>query len=111
MPGCGPERGEEETVGAQRNAADDVPDGRPEEDGQQQARRREDEVAEGAPQRVVDVRAQLKTNAAQHQQPEHDHQRQVEAAEARRVEQREGEVERPARGEQPDLVAVPDGAD
>src|SRR2546423_4902954 len=59
------------------------------------------------------MRPQLDADAAQHQQPEHDHQRQVEAAEARRVEQRKGEVERAAGGYQPDFVAVPhrpDGA-
>jgi hypothetical protein len=49
--------------------------------------------------------------AAQDEQPEHDHERQIEAAEGRGVEQREGEEEGASGGEQPDFVAVPDGAD
>ena len=45
------------------------------------------------------------------EQPEHDHQRQIEAAEGRGVEERKGEVECAAAGEEPDFVAVPHGAD
>ena len=59
------------------------------------------------------MRAQLDANAAQHQQPQDHHQREVEAAEAGGIEQGEGEVERAAGGEQPDFVAIPyrtDGA-
>ena len=48
---------------------------------------------------------------APHQEPEHDHEGQEEAAEARRVEAREREHQDPARREQPDLVAVPEGPD
>ena len=55
--------------------------------------------------------AELDRDAAQDQQPQHDHQRQIEAAEAGGIERGEGEVERAAGGEQPDFVAVPDGAD
>jgi hypothetical protein len=50
-------------------------------------------------------------DAAEHQQPEDDHERQIEAAEAGGVEQGEGEQERASGGEQPDFVAVPHGAD
>ncbi len=57
------------------------------------------------------VAAQLDADGAQDQQPEHDHQRQIEAAEGRGVEQGEGEEERASGGQQPDLVAVPEGAD
>ncbi len=55
--------------------------------------------------------AELDAEAAQHEQPEHHHQREIESAEARGVELRERKVERAAGGEQPDFVAVPDGAD
>jgi hypothetical protein len=39
------------------------------------------------------VGPQFNADAAQHQQPEHDHQRQIEAAETGSVEQRERKVE------------------
>ena len=58
-----------------------------------------------------EVAAEFDADAAQDEQPEHDHERQIEAAEGGGVEQREGEVEGAAAGEEPDFVAVPDGAD
>src|ERR1017187_4722135 len=67
------------------------------------------------PQRLPDealyVIAKLDGDAAQDQEPEHDHQRQIEPAEARRVERREREVEGPTTGKEPYFVSVPDGAD
>ena len=58
--------------------------------------------------------AKLNADGAQHQQPQHHHQGEVESVEARCVEEWEGEVERAARRQQPDFIAVPhrtDGAD
>ena len=107
----GPQRQEEVAVGLQRNAAQHVGQGGAEEDGEQGAGQAEDAVEQRAPDAHFDVVAQLKADAAQDQQPEHDHQRQIEAAEGRGVEQWKGEVERAAAGQQPDLVAVPDRAD
>jgi len=43
--------------------------------------------------------------------PEHDHQRQIEAAESRSIEKRKGEVQCAAAGQQPNLVAIPDRTD
>jgi hypothetical protein len=57
------------------------------------------------------VRAQLNADAAQHEEPQHHGQRQVKAAEAGCVEKRKCEVQRPTCGEQPNLVAVPNGTD
>ena len=55
--------------------------------------------------------AEFEADAAQHQQPEDDHQRKIEAAESRGVEQRKREIERAASGEKPHFVAVPHRAD
>ncbi len=57
------------------------------------------------------MHAQFDAGAAQDQQPQHNHQRQIESAERRGVQGREGEIERAAAGEQPDFVAVPDRTD
>jgi hypothetical protein len=55
--------------------------------------------------------AELDGNAAQDEQPQYDHQRQVKSAEAGRVKRGKGKVQRAARREQPDFVAIPNGAD
>ena len=55
--------------------------------------------------------AELDGDAAQNQQPQHHHQRQIEAAETGRIERREGEVEGATGGQQPDFVAVPNRSD
>src|SRR5258708_23120379 len=57
------------------------------------------------------MRAEFDADAAQDQQPQHHHERQIESAEAGSVELRESKVEGASGGHQPDLVAVPDGAD
>ena len=106
-----PQRQKEVSVSLQRNAAQHVCEGGAEEDGEQRAGQTEEAVEQCAPDANFDVVAQLNTNAAQNQQPQHDHQRQIEAAEGRGVEQRKGEVERAATGQQPDLVAIPYRAD
>ena len=56
---------------------------------------------------MVDVLRHLDRYAAQNQQPQYHHQRQVEAAEAGGIQRREGEIQRAAAGHQPYLVAVP----
>jgi hypothetical protein len=53
------------------------------------------------------VAAQLYREAPYHQQPEHDHKRQVETGEARSVKEREGKKQRATRGDEPDLVPIP----
>ncbi len=55
--------------------------------------------------------AEFEAYTAQHEQPEDDHERKIEAAESGGVEQRKGEIERASSGEKPDFVAVPHGAD
>ena len=107
----GPEGQEEVAVGLKRHAAQDVGEGRAVEDGEQSAGEAEDAVEEREPDADVDVVAELEADAAQDEKPEHDHERQIEAAEGRGIEKREGEVERAAAGEKPDFVAIPDGAD
>ena len=52
--------------------------------------------------------AQLDADTAQHQKPQNDHQRQVEAAKTRRIKRRKSKKQRAAGSEQPNLVAVPD---
>src|SRR5579872_3431967 len=105
-----PERLEEILVGAQRHAAHNVAQRRPKEDAEQRARSAKNQVKKSPPHGIIDVRGQFDADAAQHQQPQHHHQGQIETTEARGIEQREGKVERSARGEKPDFVAVPDRA-
>ena len=63
------------------------------------------------PARVVPLAPVLERDAADDQRDEDQQQRQVEGAEHGRVPGGERGERGPARGEQPDLVAVPDGAD
>jgi hypothetical protein len=107
----GPQGLEEVAVRPQRHAADDVADRRAEEDREEEAGEREDEIAQRPSQRIVHVGPDLDADPPQHEQPEHHHQRQIEAAEARRVEEGEREIEGAASRQQPDLVAVPDRSD
>jgi hypothetical protein len=51
--------------------------------------------------------AEFDGHAAEHKKPEHHHQRQIETAEARGVEQGKSEVERATRSEKPNLVPIP----
>jgi hypothetical protein len=55
--------------------------------------------------------AKLEAEPATHQQPKDEDEPEVEAAEGTCVRLRKGHEQHPAAGEQPDLVAVPDGAD
>ena len=106
----GPQRQKEVSVGLQRNAAQHVGQGCAEEDGEQRAGQTEEAVEQCAPDAHFDMVAQLNAYAAQDEQPKHDHQRQIKAAEGRGVEKRKGEVERAATGQQPDFVAIPNRA-
>ncbi len=57
------------------------------------------------------LRAELDGDGAQDEHQQHQHHRQVEAAEQRRVDDGESGEQGPAREDQPHLVAVPDRAD
>ncbi len=109
-----PQRFEEHSFGPERNATNDVAQRRAKEHRQRRARSGKREVPKPSPERIVDVSTQLDAKRTQHQQPQHHHQGEVEAAEARRIEHREAEEQRAGRANQPDLVAVPhrtDGAE
>ena len=51
--------------------------------------------------------AELDADSTQHQQPQHHHQREIEAAEAGGIQQRESEIQRAACGQQPHFIAIP----
>src|SRR5581483_8074652 len=97
----GPQRQEEEAVGIERHPADYVTQGCAEENGQQHAGAAEYHVPEGTPDGALDVIAKLDRDAAQDQQPEDNHQREIKAAETGGVEGGESEIESAAAGEQP----------
>src|SRR6185295_1833684 len=90
------------------NAANHIGQSRAEEHGQERTGEKEQTVKERPPYAVVDVHAQFNAGAAHDEQPQHNHQGQIETAERGRVKGREGKVESAAAGQQPDFVAVPD---
>ena len=96
---------------SERHAANDVAQRGAEENREQVRSKREDHLEETLPDGVFDVGTELDADGAQHQQPQHHHQRQIEAAEAGGVEQRKGKVQRAAGRQQPDFVAVPHRTD
>ena len=55
--------------------------------------------------------AEFERDAAEHKQPEYDHERQIETGESRRVEQWKSEVKRAASSKKPDFVSVPHWTD
>src|ERR671921_638244 len=67
-------------------------------------------IPEGGPHGALYVTSQLHGEAPDHQEPQHDDERQIEAGETRGVQQWEGEKEGASCGDDPDLVAVPHGA-
>ena len=89
----GPERLEEAPVGVDQHPAHDVSERRAEDDGEEDARAREEDVPQRCPRRALDVVPELDREAAQDEEPEDDHEGEIEAAERRRVERREREVE------------------
>ncbi len=106
-----PQRLEEVAALVQRDAAHDVAQSGAVEDRQQGAPDKEHRVPKGGPQGALQVRAKLYGEAPDHQQPEHDDQRQIEPRETGGVQQGEREEQGAARRDQPDLVSVPHGAD
>ena len=102
-----PERQKEVAVCVQRYTAQHVGQRGSVKNAEQSACQSEDSVKQRAPYAHVDMVAQLQADAAQDQQPKHDHQRQVKAAEGRCVKQRKSKIERAAAGQQPHLVPVP----
>src|ERR1035441_2230811 len=92
-------------VGLERDAAQNIGESGAEEDREQDTGETEEPIQQRAPDANLDVVAQLKAHSAQNQQPEHDHQRQIEATEGRGVEQGKSKVERAAASQQPNFVA------
>src|SRR6185369_5057060 len=78
-----------------------------EEDGEEEAREGEQRIPEGDPDRMREVAAELDGDGAEDQEPEEDHDRKVKAAQGGGVHGGEGEEDRPAGGQEPDLVPVP----
>src|SRR5262249_36304134 len=110
----GPKRQEEVTVLLERYPANHVAESGSVENGEQQAGESEAAVEEAAPNWRFEMQAELDADPTQDEQPQYNHQRQIESAEPRSVEKRKSKVERSAAGQQPDFVAVPnrtDGAD
>ena len=95
----------------ERHAPHHVAQRRAEENRQQRAGAGEDGVPERLPHQALDVIAELNGDAAQNQQPEHDHERQIEAAETGSIESGESEIQGAAARQQPHLVAIPHRAD
>ncbi len=69
---------------------------------------KEQAVEERTPEAVVNVHAEFDAGPAHDEQPQHNHQGQIESAERSGIKSREGEIESAATGEQPHFVAVPD---
>ncbi len=69
-------------IRAERHAAHHVAQRGSVKDGQQNTGQGEDGVEECLPDILLDVGSELDADGAQHEQPKHHHQRQVEAAEA-----------------------------
>ena len=55
--------------------------------------------------------AEFQADTAQYQQPQDNHQRQIETAESGGIEQRERKIQRSASGDKPNLVSIPDRTD
>src|SRR5215831_14181264 len=87
-----PKRLEEVPVRPERYATNHVAQSRAEKDAQQNARYTEDDIEESLPNWIMQMMAEFDTDSTQHKQPEHQHQRQVEAAEARGIQKRKCEV-------------------
>ena len=96
LPVC-PQRQKEVPVRLQRNSANHIRQRRTEKNRQHPARQSKHTVQQRTPNAHLDVVAQLQADATQNQQPQHDHQRQIEAAERRGIEQRKRKVERTRR--------------
>src|SRR5260370_34469893 len=107
----GPERQIEVVVWTDRNAADNIRKGGSKEDSEQRTGEEEEPIEEAAPEGFVHMHAELYTEPPQNEQPQHDHERHVKAAEGGGVDKRKSEEESSTGGQQPDLIAVPHGPD
>src|SRR5260370_11569228 len=109
----GPERQIEVVVWTNRNAANNIRKGRSKEDSEQRTGEEEESIKEAAPEGFMHMHAELYTETPQNEQPQHNHERHVKAAEGGGVEKGKSEEEGSTGGQQPDLIAVPyrpDGA-
>jgi hypothetical protein len=97
----------EPSVRVEGQAAEEVPQRRAETDGEKRAGQAEDRIPPGAPHRVLDVPPKLDGDAAQQQAPQDHEDREIEAGKPRGEHTREGDEERAAGGEKPDLVRIP----
>src|SRR4029077_9536883 len=102
---------EEITAGVQRNAAHDVGQRGAKEDGQKQARDAKQKIPKRIPHPADDVIAKFDGGATQDQQPQNNHQWQIESAEPAGVENGKGKIKRASGRQQPNFVAIPDRPD
>src|SRR6516162_9131297 len=89
------------------HSSNDVTERGTEENRQQNTCDRKDEVKGVSPNAIAKMAPKFDSDTAEHQKPQHHNQRQIKAAEAGRIEQRERKVERSSRGQQPDFITVP----
>src|SRR6266545_4444849 len=83
-----PKRFEEIAVGTERYSADYISQCCSKENCKQCARNAEDHIEEPLPHRIVHMCAKFDSDPAQHEQPEDNHERQIEAAESGGIELR-----------------------
>src|SRR5690242_15804661 len=107
----GPKRFKKIPFLIERHAANDVAHCRAEEDREQYAGKGKQEIKERPPERILHVGPKFDTDAAQHQEPQNDHQRQVKTTEARGVKGRKSKKQSAGRSQKPHLISIPDGAD
>src|ERR1700733_41680 len=77
----GPERQKEVVVRTDRNAANHIRKRRSKEDSEQRTGEEEESIKEAAPEGFIHMHAELYTETPQNQQPQHNHERHVKAAE------------------------------
>src|SRR5260370_42661894 len=87
----GPERQIEVVVWTDRNAADNIRKRGSKEDSEQRTGEEEEPIKEAAPEGFVHMHAELYTEPPQNEQPQHDHERHVKAAEGGRGDKRKSE--------------------
>src|SRR5882757_9144534 len=97
-PPVGPERQKEIAIFGQRDTADHIGEGRSKEDRQQRTGEKKQAIKKGPPDSAVDLHAQLDTGAPHDQEPEYDHERQVETAKSRGIEQGKCKIKRASAG-------------
>src|SRR5258708_26996913 len=107
----GPERQIEVVGWTDRNAANNIRTRRYKEDSEQRTGEEEESIKEAAPEGFMHMHAELYAEPPQNEQPQHNHERHVKAAERGGVEKRKSEEESSTGGQQPDPIAVPHGPD